>query len=121
VATTCLGHAEVVLCPDPSLVPGPLTPCLPLLLLAGCKPRDAGSEGLPATHNHPVDVQAPCLGLSQSFFHEEIALGALSRGKKAPAAFNTLWKGSVASRGSSRQLQLENWVSKTKTDAKGLT
>lgn len=51
VATVCLGRTKEVLCPDP--LPGSLSLCLPLLLLVGCKPGCAGSEGLPATHTAP--------------------------------------------------------------------
>lgn len=106
---------------NPSPVPSSLSLCLPLLLLAGSKPRHAGSEILPAAHNHPVRVQVPCLGLNQSFFHEEIALGTLSHGKTVHTVFNNLWKGSIASQVSSWQLQPEKWVSKTRTDGRGLT
>lgn len=58
-------------------------------LQTGC----AGSEGLPAAHNWPVHVQVLCLGLTQSFFHAEITLGALGCGKMLPS---TTSKRSVA-------------------------
>lgn len=97
VATLCPDHAKDVLCPEPSLVPSPLSPHLPLLLLAGCKLRCAGGEGLLATHDCPVPARELWLGLDQRFFHEEIALGALDHGKMVHTVFNNLRNGSTAS------------------------
>lgn len=76
--------------------PAPL-PTPALLLLVGCKPRRAGGEGLLATHDCPVRARELWLGPDQSFFREEIALGALDRGTMVRTVFNNLWKGSIAS------------------------
>lgn len=114
VATVCLGCTKEVLCPDP--LPGSWFP-LPV-------PASSSAAGLQTwvrwlrrapSHTHcPICAQVLCLGLTQSFFHEEIALGALSCGKMVHTPSNNLWKRSTASQVLSCKLQPENWVRKTR-------